>query len=256
MDLGDDFGDGGAEVVGSGSAMGFDCAGGVDAIGAVVHVSSAEGGAGGFVHLEVKMGQVFAIGVSDATDGLTANDGFVEGNGDRLEVGIHRLHDAAVAEAMGDEEGLSPTRIGFACVDDEAVTDGVDGVTEVGVHPADAIEVVASVTTAALGVHFPKGLRIVAESAVGGAHGVIEATGAGDAKAINAGEHFEAWVEGRNKPSAPEFAGLAVGCVRFLGGPEAANAATLGLSLPPNRVDQKGGREENHCDGDAMLELH
>lgn len=256
LDLGDDFGDGGAEVVGAGSAMGVDGAGGVDAIGAVVDVTLAEVGAGGFVHFEVEMGEVFAIGIADVADVLATHDGFVEGNGDGLEVGIHRLHDAAVGEAVGHEEDFPPSGIRFARIDDEAVADGVDGVTEVGVHPADAIEVVAGVASTALVVHFPKGLRVVGECAVGGSDGIVEATGERDAEAVDTGEHFEAMVEGRDEPAVFEFAGLAVGSIGFLGGAETTDATAFGFLLPPDGVGEKGDREDYDCDGDAVLELH
>lgn len=225
-----------------GSAVGFDSAGGVEAIGAVVDVACAEAGATGLVHLEVKVGEVFAVGIADASDVLAANDGFVKGGADGLQVGIHGLHDAAVGEAMGDDEGFAPAGVGLAGVDDESVADGVDRVAEVGVHAADAVEVVAGMAAATLGVHFPEGLGVVGEGAVSGADGVVEATGEGDAEAVDAGEHFEPMVEGGDDPASLEFARLAVGGVGFLGGAKATNAGAFCLFLPPHGVDEKGGR--------------
>ena len=136
---------------------------GVEPIGSVAQVACPETGPVGFVHLEVQMGQILAFGITDASHLLSAHHLFVERNEDFLEVGVHGLYNAPIRETVRDQKSLSPTRIGLSGIDHQPITNGIDRISEIRIHAPNAIEIIARVMAASLGIKAPEGLRVVGE---------------------------------------------------------------------------------------------
>ena len=76
---------------------------------------------------------------------------------------------------MRNKDQLAPTGGRLGCVDHEPVGDGKNRIAKIGVHAADAIEIIAGMVPAAFLIHLPKFLRVVDQRPVLGAERQIEA---------------------------------------------------------------------------------
>ena len=98
---------------------------------------------------------------ADAADFLPAADMLPHTRFPILQVGIERLHDGTIRHLMRENHDIPPFRRGFSAVDDQSARRSIHRQSEVGVLPADAVEILARVVSVAFGVHGAKGLRIV-----------------------------------------------------------------------------------------------
>ena len=76
---------------------------------------------------------------------------------------------------MRDKDQLAPAGRRLGRVKHEPVGDGKNRIAKIGVHAADAIEIVAGMVPAAFLIHLPKFLRVVDQRAVLGAERQIKA---------------------------------------------------------------------------------
>ena len=93
-----------------------------------------------------------------------------------------------------DDDEFSPAGRGFAGIEHEAVGGGENRIAEIGVHAADAIQIVAGVMAAAFFIHLPEFLGVVNESAVFRAHRRIKTQRARDLRGLPGGEEMEAMI--------------------------------------------------------------
>ncbi len=71
-----------------------------------------------------------------------------------------------VFSAVGDDEQLPPASRRFTDEDHQPVCGAVNWVAQIGVHSADAIQVIPRMVPTALGVEIPKFLGVVDEPTV------------------------------------------------------------------------------------------
>lgn len=125
-------------------------------------------------------------------------------------MGVHRLHDGAefiaVRQPVGDDDHFSPSRAGTARIDHPPGSSRVNGIAQIGVPSADAVQVVSEMALDA------KGAGIVGEGTVLGAHGHVKAGGEGQCGHFERCEPYECRIErtwlcsGRVPEPQPEHA--------------------------------------------------
>ena len=136
-------------MVGEGAAVLGDEGGGREAVERDVGVAFGGVDVGAWADLKVEVREVGSFGGADGADLLATLDDLAEFDADFFEVGIHGLYDGpqlvVCGQAVGEDDHFSPSRAGLAGVNDAASPGGEDGIAEVGVFSAYAVEVVAKV---------------------------------------------------------------------------------------------------------------
>ena len=145
----------------------------------------------------MEMRQITAPGVADGGDPFAAPDILMRFHQHLVDMSIVGLHVSACATffvSVEDDNDVSPTRAAVARSEDTAIGDGVNGIAEIAVLAADAVQVVAEM----LGLG--EGLRVISEGAVLASEGEIETGGTGEGGKFKGRGKLKGGVDFRGTP--------------------------------------------------------
>jgi hypothetical protein len=124
------------------------------------------------VDLEMKVGGVHAVVVPDGADELSARDLLSFPHMDPVEMGVEGVGEPKLSvldPGMPDHDDIAPCDMDVACQHDQAVSDGMDGLSKAaGAAPVRHKPVLAEMSAC------PESPRLVVSLAVGGSHGEVE----------------------------------------------------------------------------------
>ena len=159
-------------VVVHGPAVFLDESGRVDPAARIASIARADERGEEFSHLKMQVRPVTAIGVSDRGDLVAAPDFLADLDKDLVQVAIIRLHIfplQVLHVGMENDDDVAPAGAAVAREKDAAVGHRVNGIAEIAILTADAIQVVAEMAV------FRERLGVVGERAMLAAQGKIEA---------------------------------------------------------------------------------
>src|SRR3974390_158580 len=118
------------------------------------------------MNLEVKMGRIKPVGVSDRTDLLSAGNLLAFPHQDSVEVCVQRisvLNLAVFHKGMPNDDNVSPCSTEISSERHDAIPDGIDWITEIGAAATLPNPILAQVTmrresarnTISIGIRFP-----------------------------------------------------------------------------------------------------
>ncbi len=127
----------------------LDEGGGIEPAMGVLTISRADERRFEFAHFEVKMREVTAIGGPDGGDFFASLHRLARLNEDGLDVGVIGLHigpHSLLKIGMQNNDHVAPAGAAFPSEEDPPVRDRVNGISQITIFPANAIEVVAQMT--------------------------------------------------------------------------------------------------------------
>ncbi len=105
-----------------------------------------------FSYFEVEMGDIHATVGADGADFLVSSDELAFTDCDGVEVGvkgINGLDSVIFPEGMTDDDDIAPTFASIASINDDAVSDGIHRITQVGIAALETIPIVTEVAVGA-----------------------------------------------------------------------------------------------------------
>lgn len=178
-------------------AVGLEKIRGVFPVEAEGVIAGARAQADAVPDLEVQVGEVVSIRGADGADDLAAMNILVESHHKSVEVGVKGLEETSVAQPVLEHDHVAPSLGSGSGVNDDAVSDGVDGIAQIGVLAADPVPVVAEV------IDFTEGPRVVGQCAVFAAEGAGKAVAERGPGELQGGRQDEAGVKDRGGGLGP-----------------------------------------------------
>ena len=117
-------------------------------------------------------------------------------------MGVESLDEGTIRQPVAEDDDISPPAHPLAGEEDEPVSGGTHGITEIGVHATDPVEIVPPMVFSKLPVELKECLGVVGQRPVFRPERMVKAATGGDAEALKGIEQGEAWVEGGNPARA------------------------------------------------------
>ncbi len=122
----------------------------------------------GFAYFKVQVSGIMVIGSAVGANDLSARDQCLQRHMHPVKVRIHGMQKTPIQGAVCNDEDITPCRGGLTGVYDQAIPNRINGITQIGIHAADAIEIITRMVAAALLIHLPECLGLVGEVPHGG----------------------------------------------------------------------------------------